>query len=536
MTKIVINTVSTYFAKNLQMIGFSSPQKAFLTTIKEFIDNSLDACNEHKILPEIELFVEKLGPGHTKNTDRIRVVITDNGPGIEKEDVAKAFGVMLASNKFGRYRVTRGVQGLGASAAVMWGQLTNASGIRVISKTKSMKQAYSCMVEIDISNNTGVPKEEKFIGWDRQSGLKAELIIDGKIQLNGESGILNFLTGTCLMNPDLTLRYKLPDMDEVEIKRVSEKPKTIPDPVSPHPHTLKLGEFISHLHLFSEKTSLFLKTRFSRVSDSTIKDIGNKLEKRGILSKKTDDLSDNELKDLYKAVQETRLLPPSTSSLTSVGEEALSESIKRLGNVDFFSVVTRKPTVCDFKPIQIEVALARLSEERREDDPVQVLRFANFVPLLFERNSDVSIEAIQSVNWRAYGLNQRKGSLPTGPYIFAISVISPFIKFKNASKEAIDASDELLEEIRLALIQAGQKLAKHIKKEEKERDLEKKRAYIEQFAPILLDTVFRISNEPKKRRKAAESGLRKILGRDEKDAEDQLKQAEKSLNKLKEKE
>lgn len=532
---IVVNTVSTYFAKNLQMIGFSSPQKAFLTTIKEFIDNSLDACNEDKILPSIELSVEKLGPGHTKNTDRIKITVKDNGPGIEKDDVAKAFGVMLASNKFGRFRVTRGVQGLGASAAVMWGQLTNASGIKVTSKTKKMKSAYSCVVEIDISNNIGIAKEEKFTKWEKESGVEIELIIDGKIQLNGESGILNFITGTCLMNPDLTLKYTFPDMEPVLISRVSNEPKKIPDPVSPHPHTMKLGEFISHIHLFSEKTSDFLKERFSRVTDSSVKEIGKFLQNKKSLQKRTDDLSDLEMKDLYKAIQETKLLAPSTDSLTSVGEEALSESIKRLGNVDFFSVVTRKPTVCDFKPVQIEVALARISDTGKQEDPVQVLRFANFVPLLFEKNSDVSIEAIQSVNWRSYGLVQPKGGMPVGPYIFAVSVISPFIKFKNASKEAIDSSDELLEEIRLALIQAGQKLAKHIKKEEKERDLEKKRAYIEKYAPILIDTVFRISKESSSRKKKAVSGLRLILGRDEKDAENELMAAETKLDKLTEK-
>ncbi len=129
------------------------------------------------------------------------------------------------------------------------------------------------------------------------------------------------------------------------------------------------------------------------------------------------------------------------------------------------------------------------------------------------------------MNWRSYGLNQPKDSLPLGPYIIAISVVSPFIKFKNASKETVDASDELVEEIRRALIQAGQKLSKHIRREEKEADLEQKLRHIEQFGPILVDGCCRIVNAVKGRREKALEGLAKLLGREAHVAEQELKEA-----------
>jgi DNA topoisomerase VI subunit B len=132
----------------------------------------------------------------------------------------------------------------------------------------------------------------------------------------------------------------------------------------------------------------------------------------------------------------------------------------------------------------------------------------------FDKSSCAIVHAIESVNWRSYGLAQPKGSLPQGPYIFAVSVVSPFIKFKNASKETIDASDELVEEIRRALIQAGQKLSKHIKREVKANELEEKIRHIEQFCPILVDGICRIVQAPVARKKKAEEGLIKLLGRD----------------------
>jgi DNA topoisomerase-6 subunit B len=227
-------------------------------------------------------------------------------------------------------------------------------------------------------------------------------------------------------------------------------------------------------------------------------------------------------------------MAPSTKSVLTVGEDALSKSIQRLGKIDFFSVVTRKPQICDFKPVVVEVALARFIDRGGESDsPVQLLRFANRVPLQFDKSGCAITGAIESVNWKSYGLNQPKDSLPLGPYIFAISVVSPFIKFKNASKETIDASEELVDEIRKAAQQAGQKLSRHIRKEFKEADLERKLAHIEQFGPILVEKLALLSGASDARRKKAEDGLRKILGRDSQDAISQLEDAETRLNKQK---
>ncbi|MES2857458.1 MAG: hypothetical protein V4692_16425, partial [Bdellovibrionota bacterium] len=168
------------------------------------------------------------------------------------------------------------------------------------------------------------------------------------------------------------------------------------------------------------------------------------------------------------------------------------------------------------------------------DDSIQLLRFANRVPLQFDKSACAITQAVETVNWRAYGLQQSKDSLPMGPYVFAISVVSPFIKFKNASKETIDSSEELVEEIRRALMQAGQKLSRHIRKEHKEADLERKIAHIEQFGPILIQYLGKITDAKAPRMKKAEEGLRKLLGRDAQAAERELTDAEVRLQSLKE--
>jgi DNA topoisomerase VI subunit B len=357
------------------------------------------------------------------------------------------------------------------------------------------------------------------------------------VQLNGDGGLLTYIEGTVLVNPHMNIKYRLLDQDWVKIVRVTNENPEIPQPALPHPHTFKLGEFMTHATLFGKMNlDKFLKTGFSRISDQTLKDFAKKGLPKGVLNKSITLLKNEEFKAVFQAVQNTELMPPSTKSVLTVGEDALSKSISRLGEVDFFSVVGRKPTICDFKPIVVEVALARFKNRNLEaDEPVQLLRFANRVPLQFDKSGCAITRAIESVNWKSYGLTQPKNSLPTGPYIFAISIVSPFIKFKNASKETIDASDELVEELRRALMQAGQKLSRHINKEFKEADLERKLAHIEQFGPILVDVLVRLTKSNDVRKKRAQEGLRKLLGRDSQDAMADLAVAKEKLTKQKKK-
>jgi DNA topoisomerase-6 subunit B len=535
--KITKSSTAEYFAKNLQQVGFSSPTKAVLTTLKEAVDNSLDACEEAGIAPEINIVVKRVGKGSAKNTDLLEVMVEDNGPGLEAEDLPQVFGEYLASSKFGRGRCTRGQQGIGISAATTWAQLTNATGVRVVSKTAKMRKAVEATIDVDIKANRGIIKNKETVDWNKPHGLKATFRIDGRIQLNGDGGLLTYLEGTTLVNPHLSLTYKLMDNEKVTTERVTSEMPSVPESTLPHPHTMKLGEFLGHAHLFPQLSlQNFLVKGFSRVTDQSIKDIAKKGIPKGLLSKSVGKIAEKEFKDIFQAIQEAELQSPSTKSVLTIGEEGLSKSINRLGLIDFFSVVTRKPKICDFKPVVVEVAIARFQDRVRKDgeeDPVQLLRFANRVPLQFDKSACAITRSVESVNWRAYGITQPKGSLPLGPYVFAVSVTSPFIKFKNASKETIDASDELVEELRLALIQAGQKLSRHIKAENKAADLERKISHIEKFGPILVEGLARLSGANETRKKKATEGLNKLLGRDARAAETELQEANVKLKHLK---
>ncbi len=538
--KIKASSTAEYFAKNLQQVGFSSPTKAVLTTLKESIDNSLDACEEHSILPEIKVSVQKISKGSTKNTDLIEIVVEDNGPGLELEDMARVFGEYLASSKFGKGRCSRGQQGIGISAATTWAQLTYAMGVQVVSKTKRMKKAVKAQVDVDIRKNKGILKNKITMNWKKPHGIKVVFRIDGRIQLKGDGGLLTYLEGTSIVNPHLTLEYQLLDNELKKIERVSKEIPKAPPAALPHPHTMKLGEFISHAHLYGGVSlKVFLKKGFSRVSDLVIQSFVSNGLPASFLKKRVSVFNEKNYKEIFRAIQNTKMSNPSTQSVLTIGEESLSKSIQRLGNIDFFSVMTRKPAICDHKPVVVEVAVARFAGlkpvQEEAEAAIQLLRFANRVPLQFDKSSCAITKSVESVNWKAYGLSQSKNSLPTGPYVFAVSVTSPFIKFKNASKETIDASEELVDEIRRALMQAGQKLSRHIRREQKAHELERKIQYIERFVPILIKKLADITSADSARVKRAEKGITKILGKDAKIAKEALKEAQGKLDHLKSK-
>src|SRR5690349_3447866 len=175
-SKISSSSTAEYFSKNLQQVGFSSHTKAVLTTLKEAVDNALDACEEAGILPEVSVTIEKVGTGSLKNSDRVKIRVEDNGPGIPLGSLEQVFGEYLASSKFGRGRCSRGQQGIGISAATTWAQLTNAQGAWVTTKTDDMRKAVRALVEVDIKHNKGVIKNKESIDWDRKHGVAVEFV------------------------------------------------------------------------------------------------------------------------------------------------------------------------------------------------------------------------------------------------------------------------------------------------------------------------------------------------------------------------
>jgi DNA topoisomerase-6 subunit B len=134
-----------------------------LTTVKEAVDNSLDACEEAGIVPEIWVHIE------TTSANRFRIGVQDNGPGIMKKQIPLIFGKLLYGSKFHRLRMSRGQQGIGISAAGMYGKLTTGKPVKIISKLSVRKPAHYYEIEIDTKKN--VPEIHNGRGRGRAARL-----------------------------------------------------------------------------------------------------------------------------------------------------------------------------------------------------------------------------------------------------------------------------------------------------------------------------------------------------------------------------
>jgi DNA topoisomerase-6 subunit B len=528
-------SISEFFTKNRHLLGFDNPSKALLTTIKEAVDNSLDACEEAGILPEITIEVRDLGLNAkgegelTKGEGRFVVVIEDNGPGIVKAQVPKIFGKLLYGSKFHRLKQSRGQQGIGISAAAMYGQLTTGKPIRVTSRVGKGKPAHDFDIQIDTrKNNPVVTRDEQLDAWHQEHGTRVELEIVADWR-TGQRFVNRYVEHTALSNPHCTLHYLRPRAAPLSFPRATEELPKEATEIKPHPHGVELGALmIMAGDSKSHDVQGFLKSAFSRVSGSVADEIVKRAAFKGRVRPR-DLAEDRELAErLHKAITETRIMNPPTHCLSPIGDELMkrglvsflnvvetegpeaeeqldldSVSKKRVartaasgrraqaqpaeaarerdsggsggavppeegvekikGHNYFIATVTRPPKVYRGNPFQVEVGLA-YGGSWPADKPVELFRFANRVPLLFQKGACGMTEAVVKTDWRNYLLSQPKGSLPVGPMALLVHIASVWVPFTSEAKEAVAHYPEITKEIQLAAQECGRKLAAHIRK------------------------------------------------------------------------
>ncbi|MBL6831532.1 MAG: ATP-binding protein [Pirellulales bacterium] len=548
-------SVSEFFAKNRHLLGFDSPRKALLTTVKEAVDNALDACEEAGILPEIWVHVEESESG------RYRVGIQDNGPGIVSKQIPLIFGKLLYGSKFHRLRMSRGQQGIGISAAGMYGVLTTGKPVKIISKTAARKPAHYYELRIDtklnkpeILNGRGegvdIPpgkagddlKKKHGIEWVEVNdfgepvnhGTRVTIELEAKYQ-RGRGSVEEYLEQTAIANPHARITFTAPDGMSRSIDRASDDLPPEPREIKPHPYGIELGRLVTMLQEHPKETlAQFLTTSFSRVGSGVARRICEtaKLSTRATASK----IGRGEADALYKAIQETKIPPPATDCVVPIGEQRLLAGLRQVVPGEFFVAATRPPGVYRGNPFVIEAALAyggapaarkvtleALTELAEQSDSrslrqfllttfagvgpeavekilaaaklaprqspaklkkqslthlhqamqhvnldegqsMNVLRYANRVPLQFQHGACAVTQTILSTNWRSYGLSQSRGSLPSGPVTVMVHVASVWVPFTSESKEAIASYPEIAKEIRLALQAVGRKLGMYLRR------------------------------------------------------------------------
>ena len=549
-------SVSEFFAKNRHLLGFDNPRKAVLTTVKEAVDNSLDACEEAGILPEIAVILEDLEPNRpaTAKSSRYRITVIDNGPGIVRKQVENIFGRLLYGSKFHRLKMSRGQQGIGISAAGMYGLITTGRPMTIFTKPKAGQPTHHIELAMNTKTNRAEVTFDKEVKdfpprrlRDLSAGTKAlaeqggfltesefptgtsvSIELDGKYQ-RGRGSVDEFLELTAIANPHARIVFVPPSRvtedEEPDVLATAEAtaaakatvttetngvvvyPRGVQElppetrEIQPHPKGIELGILLQMLkdYELAEKGGTlynFLQERFCRVSPQTAASMCQAI---GVSSRaKAGDIEPPQAEKLYKVFQESKLAPPPTDCLAPIGVRQMLAGMLKGVRAEFYSASSRAAEVYRGRPFQIEAAIA-FGGELPADESARVIRFANRVPLLFQQSACSSFKAVTETAWKNYSLQQPRGALPVGPLVIMIHMASVWVPFTSESKEAIADYDEIRKEMKLALMECGRKLGTYLRKRQKMRREGERRDVFERYIGEISKAIHEVTGEDQRK-------------------------------------
>ena len=452
-TEFKEHSIAEFFKKNRQMLGYAGVVRSLVTVVHEYVTNSIDACEEGSILPDISVQVTQTGD------NKYRVRVRDNGPGIPKKFVGRALATILAGTKFHRYVQQRGQQGIGAAGCTLFAQTSTGKPVHAESATANGER-YSCSVSIDTLRNK--PIVENFADSSIEgTGLIVEAEFAQVKYENSDHGVYEYLKRTALANPHAQIAFTDPTGKEYKFMRAVDTVPEVPKAAKPHPLGIAVNDMLEFAHKSeSRKVSSFLTDTFARVSDGKVDEL------RGIvgdiIDKNPRNITWAEAEALVEAIKKVKWMAPDASMIRAIGAERIKLALKNILGPDFMHVVERKPQLFNGGiPFIVEAAVAYGggAGKRVEDEyEGSVLRFANRVPLLFDSGSCAITTAARSVQWKRYGID-----LEAQPVSVFVNVSSIYIPYSGVGKEAIAQEDEIVEEIKLALMDAARGVQRYIR-------------------------------------------------------------------------
>ena len=499
--------VSEFFEQNRHILGFDNPTHSLITAVKEGVDNSLDACEQAGILPDL---IIKIG---NQGKDELSISIEDNGPGIIEENVPNVFGRLLYGSRFGSGKQSRGQQGIGISAAIMYGQLTTGRSAVISTRISKEHLATKITMKLDTRNNRGnVEKKEDFIWKDelqeanedgiypeKEHGTKVSFSIKGRYR-EARPSVLEYIKSTAIVNPHAKVVFINPDEKVFTFDRaISNLPKLPTEGVKPHPHGVELGQLMRMAQHSSEYQMVkFLRKDFSSMGTKSINDVLKKSRIANIV--RPQDLTRIEAKALIESFKNTSIRTPTSGILVPIGPKLIKMGLKQVleeYRPDFYTLpISRTPSVFSGTPFLVEVGMVYGGNLPKEQ-PIQMLRFANRVPLLYQAGGCAITKAVQSINWRLYGLEQKGGKgTPSGPAIILIHVASTNIPFTSEAKEAIADISEIKKDIVLALRNNAKTLARHLKKQKKRAKVSEKFDLVQKVLPAIAEKTSSVVGKP----------------------------------------
>jgi len=481
------HSVAEFFKKNKQMLGFVGKVRTLTMVVHEYVTNSIDACEEAGILPTVDVKIDEIGKEYYE------VTVTDNGPGISQENIGKAFGKLLAGTKFHRLIQSRGQQGIGCSGCTMLSQMTTGKASKIITGRKG-KKPISLEITIDPKHNE--PKITNLKELDKEfSGTAVQAKFKDVVYRDSEQGVLEYLRRTAIANPHAEINFRDPTGKKLKFKRTSTTNPELPKSIKPHPKGVTVDEIITMVKTTTARTvQSFILNDFDRTGAKSIDEIKKRVNFD--LNKDPKKINWEESEEIIKAFKNIDFIAPTMDALRPIGEEQIKKSLESIVKPEFLTVLTRKPTVyAGGFPFQVEIAIAYGGEAGRaatgEDGrKLEIMRFANRVPLPFDAGNCALTHAVQSIDWKRYNIKDADNA----PITILINFISVHIPYTGTGKQSVADEEEVLEELRLALMNTGRRAGIYISHKRKEAENQLKRKMFYKYIPEIARALNSITN------------------------------------------
>ena len=459
-----------FFHRNREIAGFANPARALYQTARELIANSLDATENHGILPRIYVEITQ----DSDNEKRVTVLVADNGIGIPLHEVPNVFGRVFYGSKY-VVRQSRGVFGLGVKMAVLYAQMTTGKPIYVRTAPLGSPVEGEYYLQIDVSRNIPHVLKMRLRKKERDwHGTVVKLTLEGSWQL-AKKRILEYIRRTALITPYASIRLKAPD-EELVFRRVTRE---LPQPPSAglyHPKGVDielLKEMIRSLNSTDMTLLEFLAKNFEGVGEKSAEEF---LKWAGFSpDTKIRELKVEHLEQLATKMKEyDGWRRPRPYTLSPLGARLLEEGVRRILSPEFVKAVTRPPSSYGGHPFIVEVAIAYGGEIPPVEAPV-LLRFANRMPLLYDEGADVSRRVVDSIDWSVYRVK-----FPA-PVAVVTHICSTKIPFKGVGKEAVAEVPEIEKELEMAVRDAARALRLYLSRLERLQEAKRREVVFRKY-------------------------------------------------------
>eukprot|EP00536_Pseudo-nitzschia_multiseries_P000863 jgi/Psemu1/179763/e_gw1.11.282.1 len=574
-----------FFADNQAIAGFDNYGKSLYTSIRELMENSLDACESIGVLPTIQVYIEELNQNEfnkirgisadAKDTELFEVKggkatsaaaaggsakkrkstggnannsgapssatklrkkatqegyfqlrVRDNGCGMKHDKIPDLLGRVLSGSKYG-VRQTRGKFGLGAKMALIWSKKSTGVPIKIttahllLPKSKSKannidtssleppKKVSSCVLDIDITKNCpNIIEHSQRINDEGWVGTELELLIAGN-WTTYRSRIVSYLQQLAIITPYAQLELVYENRSEphrnmtLRHDRRSEQMPPLPKEIKHHPSSVNNIIVSQLIERSKHKTIIdFLTKELSCVTRNLAVRI---MKECGWDEDDIVEPSEISGRDLTKLVQVLRTVKmfkaPDGSCLSPLGEYNLNLGIRKVLEPEYVATSRDKPSAYEGHPFLVEAAVSLGGKEAK--DGINVVRFANRIPLLFEAGADVSTRvATSKINWSSYKIDQKRDKI--GVFV---SIVSTKIPYKGTGKEYIgDDITAISVSVKRALQLCCQQLRVHLVKRNALRDQRDRKSKLVKYIPDVSRSLFELLEGMRKRREDMTAG------------------------------